>query len=304
MVKAKPFIKWVGGKTQLIEQIEVNLPVNFGTWRDVTYIEPFVGGGAVLFHMLQHHHNITRAIINDINPDLINCYNVIKHRPKQLIETLQEIQKEYHKLNSYDKQKDFFLDKRSKFNKKKNGAIENAALFIFLNRTCFNGLYRVNKAGLFNVPFGKYNNPTICDTDTILADSELLQKVEILTGDFTQTLIYAEGTTIFYCDPPYRPLTTTAAFTSYSKEGFDDNAQIRLKNFCDLIQAQGYSFILSNSDGKGNGSNDCFFDNLYINYQIERVFASRSINSIGSKRGKLSEILVRNYPETLATAHL
>ena len=173
--------------------------------------------------------------------------------------------------------------------------IDNCTLFFFLNRTCFNGLYRVNKAGKFNVPFGKYVTPTICDTATIYADSKLLQRVEIMTGDFEQTFDKIKGNTFFYFDPPYRPLSNTSSFNDYTKEDFNDEAQIRLKLFCDRLNEIGVNFMLSNSDCLGKNGTDHFFDDLFINYKIERVWASRSINSVASKRGKLTEILIRNY---------
>lgn len=166
-------------------------------------------------------------------------------------------------------------------------------MFFFLNRTCFNGLYRVNKKGLFNVPFGKYAHPSICNPETIRNDSELLQKVEIVNGDFETTLEHARGNTLFYLDPPYRPLSNTSSFNDYAKETFNDDAQIRLKAFCDRINDAGYKFMLSNSDGEDN-----FFDRLYESYAIDRVWASRSVNSNPSKRGKITEIVVHNYKET------
>ena len=174
-------------------------------------------------------------------------------------------------------------------------SIENCTLFFFLNRTCFNGLYRVNKDGKFNVPFGKYSTPTICDADTIYADSRLLQKVEIMTGDFEQTYNKIEDNTFFYFDPPYRPLSNTSSFNDYSKEDFNDNAQIRLKYFCDKLNEIGVDFMLSNSDCLGKDGIDRFFDDLFIDYRIERVWASRNVNAIASKRGKLTEIVVNNY---------
>ena len=289
-MKAKPFVKWVGGKTQLIDQLEALLPADFDQWENVTYIEPFVGGGAMLFHMLQRHSNIKSAIINDINEDLTTCYKVVKHSPQLLVESLKEIQKEYYSLQSEEARKEFFMLMRSEFNTKTLDSIRNTTLFFFLNRTCFNGLYRVNKSGLFNVPFGRYTTPTICDANTIFADSELLQKVEILTGDYTQTLNHATGNSFFYFDPPYRPLNATSSFNDYTKEAFNDMAQRRLKDFCDQIQAAGHRFMLSNSDCQ-----DKFFDDLYMQYQIERVFASRSINANPEKRGKLTELLIKNY---------
>ena len=182
---------------------------------------------------------------------------------------------------------------RAEYNTKSLPPIRNTTLSFFLHRTCFNGLYRVNKSGMFNVPFGKYETPMICDPITIYADSELLQHVEILTGDYQQTLSHAKGNTFFYFDPPYRPLNNTSSFNDYTKEAFNDLAQLRLKEFCDKVEQAGFHFMLSNSDCK-----DMFFDDLYAQYIIERVWASRSVNAIASKRGKLTEILVHNYTET------
>lgn len=262
-MKAKPFVKWVGGKTQLIAEVEKLLPKDFSIREELVYIEPFVGGGAVLFWILQKYPNITKAVINDINPDLTTAYKTIKQNPYELIELLLEIQTEYLPMNE-EKRKEYFLEKRSRFNTKSLDSIENAALFIFLNRTCFNGLYRVNSKGLFNVPFGRYTNPKICDEQTILADSELLQRVEILTGDFSETINYANKNTFFYFDPPYKPLSETSSFNSYAKEEFNDAEQIRLGEFCEQIDKLGYSFILSNSDVKGKNPSDNFFDDIFI----------------------------------------
>lgn len=298
MAKAKPFIKWVGGKSQLIEQLDALLPADFDNWNNVTYIEPFVGGGAMLFYMLQRYLNIQHAIINDINPDLATCYRTVRDNPNQLIESLRDIESAYFALQSEEGRKEFFMAVRDRYNEKNLDPIENTTKFFFLNRTCFNGLYRVNKKGLFNVPFGKYSNPTICDPETILKDSGLLQRVEILNGDFEGTFEYAHGNTLFYFDPPYRPLSDTSSFNDYAKEAFNDAAQIRLKEYCDRVNEAGFRFMLSNSDCKGKNEEDNFFEVLYAAYQIERVWASRSINSNPNKRGKLTEILVRNYVDT------
>ena len=292
---ARPFVKWAGGKRSLISQLEEQLPANFDNWENVTYIEPFVGGGAMLFYMLQQYPNIKHAVINDINSDLTTCYQTIRDNTEELIRSLREIQEAYYAMQTEDARKEFYLAVRDRYNQKNLDAIENTTKFIFLNRTCFNGLYRVNKKGLFNVPFGKYSNPQICDETTIRADSELLKRVEILTGDFEETFNYAKGNTFFYFDPPYRPLSNTSSFNDYAKETFNDNAQIRLKEYCDKVNEAGFSFMLSNSDCKGKNEEDNFFDVLYGKYHIERVWASRSINSNPDKRGKLTEILVRNY---------
>lgn len=297
-MKAKPFIKWVGGKSQLIEQLEALLPADFDKWENVTYIEPFVGGGAMLFHMLQKHPNIKCAIINDINDDLTTCYKVVRDQPTELINALTEIQTIYHSFHSEDLRRQFFMLMRKEFNTKALDPIRNTTLFLFLNRTCFNGLYRVNKSGLFNVPFGKYETPTICDPDTIYADSLLLQNVEILTGDYQQTFDKAYGNTLFYFDPPYRPLSNTSSFNDYSKESFNDLAQKRLKLFCDRVEKAGYSFMLSNSDCYNTPLQDRFFEDLYLGYVIDRVWASRNVNANPAKRGKLQELLIHNYVET------
>jgi DNA adenine methylase len=304
MAKTKPFIKWVGGKTQLIEQLDRQLPADFGNWQDVTYIEPFVGGGAMLFYMLQRYPNIQHAVINDINGDLTTCYQSVRDMPEELILSLKNIEQEYLNLKTEEERKDFFIHARARYNEKDSKPIENTTLFFYLNRTCFNGLYRVNKSGGFNVPFGKYANPTICDVDTIRNDSKLLQRVEILNGDFEHTFEYAGGNTLFYFDPPYRPLSDTSSFNDYTKESFNDDAQERLKKYCDRIHKAGFKFMLSNSDCKGKDEKDSFFDVLYGEYKIERVLASRSINSNPSKRGKLTEILVHNYSETKQNTYL
>lgn len=256
----------------------------------------------MLFYMLQHYPNINHAIINDINPDLITCYRTVRDDPNELIASLQDIENTYLSLNTEEARKEFFMVVRNRYNEKNLDPIENTTKFFFLNKTCFNGLYRVNKKGLFNVPFGRYSNPTICNPETILKDSELLQRVEILNGDFEETFKYAQGNTLFYFDPPYRPLSDTSSFNNYAKEAFNDDAQIRLKKYCDRINDAGFKFMLSNSDVKSVNGEDNFFDVLYAAYQIERVLASRSINSNPNKRGKLTEILVRNYTETKNSA--
>lgn len=295
MMGAKPFIKWVGGKGQLINQLEALLPSDFRKWDDVTYIEPFVGGGAMLFYMLCRYPNIRRAVINDINSDLTTCYKTVRDEPDALLAALQDIQREYDSLNSEEAKSDFYYRMRDLFNTKNLASVQNTTLFFFLNRTCFNGLYRVNSKGGFNVPFGKYESPSIYSAEVIHADSELLQNVEILTGDFEQTFNRMQGNTLFYLDPPYRPLSNTSSFNNYSKEAFNDSAQVRLKRFCDRIHEAGGHFMLSNSDCKAKNADDTFFDELYLNYNIARVWASRSVNSNAAKRGKLTELLISNF---------
>jgi DNA adenine methylase len=298
MAKAKPFIKWVGGKGQLLEQLEALLPADFDNWDNATYIEPFVGGGAMLFNMLQKHPNIKRAVINDINHDLIVCYQTVRDNVEQLIPSLQDIEKRYYALTDMEAKREMYMQVRSRYNEKNLDPIENTTLFFFLNRTCFNGLYRVNRKGLFNVPCGKYLTPQICDEGTLRADHELLQRVEILEGDFEQTIDFAQRQTLFYFDPPYRPLSDTSSFNDYTKDAFNDDSQVRLKEYCDVVSERGYKFMLSNSDCKGKNEEDNFFDVLYGAYQIDRVMASRNVNANAAKRGKISEILVHNYVNT------
>lgn len=293
--KGKPFLKWAGGKTQLLQTIDSFLPEKFRTEREITYIEPFVGGGAMLFFMLQKYPNIKRAIINDINPHLVSTYRIIRDEPHSLIDSLEALQTEYRRLKESEEQKSFYLHIRNRFNTLPMTQVEEATYMIFMNRTCFNGLYRENSKGGFNVPFGRYPNPTICDRALILTDSELLQKVEILNGDFSQTQEYVNGYTFFYFDPPYRPLDATSSFNSYVKEAFDDNEQRRLKEFFAMLSNDGCFEILSNSDGRGRNEADTFFDELYSDFTIERVLAKRSINANPTKRGALTELLIRNY---------
>lgn len=293
--KAKPFLKWAGGKTQLIEQIKNNLP-EIVFKEKFTYIEPFVGSGAVLFWLLSEFPNMKKAVINDINKELIDTYEVIAQNPHDLISILEILQNEYHELegNQEDK-KQYYYEKRNLFNSREQGKIEQSALFIFLNRTCFNGLYRVNRKNEFNVPIGSYKKPTICDRENIMAVSDALQKVEIICGDFEQTVEYAGENTLFYFDPPYKPLNQTSSFNSYTKNEFDDKEQIRLRDFCDKLAKKGHQWILSNSDVKGKDENNHFFDELYADFHIERVLAKRNINANPEKRGVLSELLITNY---------
>lgn len=276
---AKPFLKWAGGKTQLISDINRVLPTEI-TQTNFTYIEPFVGSGAVLFWIINNFPNLKKAVINDINEDLINTYKIIASNPNELISILHILQNEFHALEgNEEKKKLYYYQKRELYNTRKETKNGQAALFIFLNRTCFNGLYRVNRKNEFNVPMGSYKKPTICDKENILAVNEALQKVEILYGDFEQTLDYADNDSLFYFDPPYKPLSETSSFNSYTKDEFNDREQIRLRDFCNKLDALNHSWILSNSDVKGKDENDNFFDSLYSDFNIQRVEAKRSINA-------------------------
>lgn len=291
--QAKPFLKWAGGKTQLLNDIENNFPYKRND--EFSFVEPFVGSGAVLFWVLNNFPNLKSAVINDINEDLINSYRTIKSNVAELISMLKKYESEYHLLSEQiEEKKEYYYDKRNLFNTRKSDQTTQAALFIFLNRTCFNGLYRVNKKNEFNVPIGSYKKPMICDESNLVSVSKLLQKVEILSGDFEQTIKYANEYSIFYFDPPYKPLSETSSFNSYAKDEFNDNEQERLKSFCDQLDSLGQKWILSNSDVKGKNPDDNFFDDLFADYQIKRVTAKRSINSNASKRGKLTELLILN----------
>lgn len=292
---AKPFLKWAGGKTQLINEIEKVLPKYAFNSNKFTYIEPFVGSGAFLFWMLNNFPNIQKAVINDINEDLINTYKTIASGPKELISILQILQNEFHELEGQDEaKKEYYYSKRELYNTRKEEQCIQSALFIFLNRTCFNGLYRVNRKNQFNVPIGSYKRPTICDKENILAVSQALQKVEILCGDYEETLNFADKNTLFYLDPPYKPLSETSSFNSYSKDEFNDAEQIRLRDFCHKLDTLGHTWILSNSDVKSKDENDNFFDDLYSDFNIQRVDARRSINANPEKRGALKELLITN----------
>ncbi len=293
---AKPFLKWAGGKGQLLGKFVPMFPSELISGNIDTYIEPFVGGGAVLFHVLQNY-NVKRAYINDINRELINCYECIRINVSSVIKSLNLLQEEY--LNS-NKREEYFYKVRNRYNEiKLNGKedYDKCADFIFLNKTCFNGLYRVNKQGAFNVPHGKYKNPLICDEDNLQLCSNLLQKVEIHCGDYSNVAKKASGRTFIYFDPPYRPLIENNGFVSYDKGGFDDEKQKELSIIYDKLDKSNCLLMLSNSDPKNINEDDNFFDDMYKGFNIERVFARRMINCQASKRGDITEIVVTNYKE-------
>ena len=299
-MEAKPFIKWAGGKGQLLSQLDSHLPQQLDG-KPFTFIEPFVGGGAMLFHMLNRHPEIKRAVINDINPHLVTSYRVIKERPNELIERLAAIESKYYMFADEESKKTFYLEAREIFNEKKLDDVNRAMYLLFLNRTCFNGLYRENSKGKFNVPFGRNLHPTICNAETILTDSEALNRLDvtILNCDFADTINYLDedGINFVYFDPPYRPLNATSSFNSYVKEEFNDDEQIRLRDFSRMLDNRGVYWMLSNADCSAKNPEDNFFENIYNDYYINRVFASRAINSNPTKRGKLTELLICNYTQ-------
>ena len=264
-----------------------------------TYVEPFVGGGAVFFHISQHYPMIKSFYLFDINEDLVNCYKAVKENVGQLIDELGSFQNKFSRKKKAER-KEFYNDTRKRFNHEKLSGfgIKTAAKLIFLNKTCYNGLYRVNRKNQFNVPFGGYENPRICDSENLLATSAVLQKAEIICGDFETSNKYIKKNTFVYCDPPYRPLSPTASFTSYSKDSFSEQDQIRLAKFCCRVHEKGARLLLSNSDPKNEDPKDTFFQSHYqqaVGFRIDTVQANRAINCKATRRGKINELLVVNY---------
>ena len=292
-IKTKPFVKWAGGKSQLISEIRKKYPKNIKC-----YCEPFVGGGAVLFDILANYKP-EKVLINDINKELIITYYQLQNNVDNLIKKLFALQNEFISAD-LEQRKIIYNKNRKLYNSLKNKSCENneleiASLFIFLNKTCFNGLYRVNKNGDFNVPMGSYKNPLICDEFNLKKSSSLLKNVKIICGDYSRCIDYINDETFVYIDPPYRPLTQTSSFTSYSSKVFDDKEQIRLADFINIISRKGAIVVASNSDPQNADENDMFFDNLYRNYSIKRIQAKRAINSKSEGRGNVSELLISNF---------
>ena len=293
-ITLKPFVKWVGGKSQLVEQIEKMLPKS-GEKVLTKYAEPMVGGGALFFNILSKY-DFEELYISDINAELINAYQAVKNDVDNLIAKLNEMQMLFLPMDENGR-KYFYYTVRERFNSTaltEETATEKAAQFIFLNKTCFNGLYRVNRKGQFNVPMGAYKNPTICDDENLRNIHEALQNVTIVCGDYSLSKSFIDKDTFVYLDPPYRPISETSAFTAYNSDVFDDEEQIRLSKFIEEINLLGAKIVLSNSDPKNVNKDDNFFDDLYKNYKINRVEASRAINSKGDKRGKINELLICN----------
>ena len=289
-INAKPFLKWAGGKSKMIISISERLP-NLDNY---TYIEPFIGGGALMFWLLQNK-NIKEAIINDINTDVISCYKSIKNDHLNLIKKLLKIENDFHSIDNVEGKTEFYLNKRTEFNKKNLTETDNAVLMIFLNKTCFNGLYRVNRKNEFNVPFNKVMKPTICDSENLVNCNILLQNVTILNGDYSETINYIKKDTFFYFDPPYKPISETASFNSYNETNFEDSEQNRLNEFCKNINSLGAKWLLSNSDMKNIDIENNYFDDLYKGFDIQRIMSKRMINSKGNGRGEISEVLISNF---------
>ncbi len=268
-VNIKPFIKWAGGKRQLLNDIRSKYPISLG--KEITkYAEPFVGGGAVLFDVLQSY-DLNEVYISDINRELILTYKCIQNNVCELIDLLKILENEYHN-RTQDEQKKYYYAKRKRYNKlvsKKEESSEISALFIFLNKTCFNGLYRVNQKGLFNVPVGSYKQPLICDESNLLNVSKLLQNVIIKNSNYLESESFIDANTFVYFDPPYRPLTKTANFTAYNRSDFNDDKQVELANYIKKIDTKGAYILASNSDPKNQDETDTFMDDLYMDLRFK-----------------------------------
>lgn len=262
------------------------------------YAEPFVGGGAVLFDVLGRY-DLEAVYISDINADLINAYTVVRDNIDRLIERLSAMQDEYLPMDT-DNRKVYYMANRKQFNETKTiptveNAIDRAALLIFLNKTCFNGLYRVNRKGFYNVPMGAYKNPMICDEENLRAVSHKLQGVKIVCGDYKKSAEFVDNHTFVYFDPPYRPLTETSSFTAYTEDCFNDEKQRELARFVGSMNSAGAKIVVSNSDPKNTNPDDDFFDEIYSEQRIRRVEATRMINSNSDARGKIKELLISNF---------
>lgn len=302
METAKPFLKWPGGKTNLIPQLKEYLPGELAKGKITTYVEPFIGGGS-LFYYIKNNYPVKKAVINDVNKELILTYKVVQNDISRLFKFLERYQKEYIPLEESDRKK-YFYDFRDHFNANRFDIdYENysekwvcrAAQVIFLNKTCFNGLFRFNKQGEFNTPYGSYKNPKIFNPENLTLVNRLLENTEILCRDFEEMEKYIEPGSFVYLDPPYRPLNKTSSFTSYSSNGFEDGEQLRLAHFFNELSNQNVKLMLSNSEPKNENPEDAFFEEIYNGFNINTVFAPRMINCKGDKRGKIKEIVVTNY---------
>lgn len=300
---AKPFLKWAGGKTQLLPQLIKYFPSELTSGKLTQYYEPFVGGGAVFFYIKQNF-SLKKHVISDINEELILTYKVIQNDVQNLTLYLQDFSERYYALNNEEQRSIFYYDIRKEFNRSKHGFdfdsysknwILRAAQLILLNKTCFNGLFRLNKQGEFNVPFGKYKSPKICDIENLVHVSELLQDTDIIRLDFEEILNLDKHNFFIYFDPPYRPLSSTASFTSYSSVQFTDSDQIRLANTFKELAKNGNKLMLSNADPHNTDPEDTFFELLYNLFTIRKVTANRMINCKGEKRGLINELVITNY---------
>jgi DNA adenine methylase len=299
---AKPFLKWAGGKGQLLDKFQELYPVELKQNKIENFYEPFLGSGAVFFDVARKY-TIKYAYLYDINEELILTYKVIQEDVSKLLEFLHRYQNQYQRLNKKER-KEFFYEQRTNYNlqrfnidykKISDQWFSRAAQLIFLNRTCFNGLYRVNSKGEFNSPAGDYENPKICDEQNLMEVNRVLQIAEIKKANFNEVFGDMKPKSFVYFDPPYRPISKTASFKAYSKFDFNDNEQVKLAELFGQLHQEGAKLMLSNSDPKNIDLNDNFFDEIYKDFNIVRIPAKRIINSNASKRGAINEIVVTNY---------
>lgn len=290
-----PFVKWVGGKRQIITDIINNLPLNI--YSNINcYVEPFIGGGAVLFTIGMLKTNISKFVINDINTNLINAYNNIKHSPIKLMSTMSSIEHKFNSFNTEEDRKKYYYELRNLYNQDlTTDSILISALFIFLNKTCFNGLYRVNSNNKFNVPFNNKKNISLFNYDNIININKFLQNVTILNTDYKNLLHYVTPNSFFYLDPPYMPISQTSNFTSYSNNGFSLNDQYELNKFCININNANSLFLMSNSDPSYYDKSNNILENMYSDFNILKIKAKRLINANPNKRNEINELLIKNY---------
>jgi len=298
MFMAQPFLKWAGGKRQLMKEIETRLPKNLESYN--TYVEPFIGGGAVLFHLLEKY-DFENVHISDLNPELILCYEMLKLDAKSVIKNLDKLIEAYPE--EIEDRKEVYYKIRTDWNEdvgninslSKSKKIKRVSQMLFLNRTCFNGLFRVNRKGEFNVPIGNYKKPSFPKAENLLAVQKALENVTIHLSSFENCEFWVDKSTFIYFDPPYRPLSDTSHFVSYSKGEFDDENQKQLAHTFRSLDKKNVKVLLSNSDPKNTVADDEFFDELYSGFNIQRVSAKRAINSNPNKRGIITELLISNY---------
>lgn len=294
---AKPFLKWAGSKRQLLSRFDALYPPALKAGKIKNYYEPFTGGGAVFFDIIQRY-TIKNSFLFDVNQDLVLTYSVLQDHTSKLVKALQQHESHYLAL-SKEKRSDYYYAQRTLFNAQRPDAtkttittsVQRAAQFIFLNRTCFNGLFRVNSKGIFNTPAGDYAKPLICDEANLRLAAKLLTGASIQNADFSAVLKKVTASSFVYFDPPYRPLNRTASFTAYNQAAFTDQQQMALAAVYRKLDKKGAMLMLSNSD-PGDG----FFDKLYKGFYIKRVPAKRLINADASKRGFVNEIIITNYP--------
>ena len=301
-LEAKPFIKWAGGKTQLLRQLKNLYPQELKSGLIKRYVEPFLGGGSVFFDIAQNYQ-VENAKLFDVNPELILLYKVVQKDVEKLIGFLEKFSIEFLKLSENNRNK-YFYELRSNYNSQRFNInynayselwVSRAAQTIFLNKTCFNGLFRVNSKGQFNVPFGRYKNPSFFNEENLKAVSKILETADIYCMDFTKVAPYVTKDSFVYFDPPYRPISTTSSFKSYAVSDFNDTHQTKLAALYKKLSKTGAKLMLSNSDPKNINAKDIFFDELYAGFNIHSVTANRMINSNAAKRGLIKEIVVTNY---------